>query len=50
MAWDGSGDQAVLIVSEKLNKREEEWTPILHNFFIGVENNMKIKLYPQEYR
>jgi len=50
MVRDESGDQAVLIVSEKLNKREEEWTPIPHNFFIGVENNMEIKLYPLECR
>jgi glutamine amidotransferase len=48
MVRDESGDQAVLIVSEKLNKREDEWTPIPHNFFIGVENNMEIKLYPLE--
>ncbi len=50
MVRDESGDQAVLIVSEKLNKCEEEWTPIPHNFFIGVENSMEIKLYPLECR
>lgn len=50
MMRNESGDQAVLIVSEKLNKREEEWTAIPHNFFIGVENNMEIKLYPLECR
>jgi len=50
MVRDESGDQAVLIVSEKLNKREEEWTPIPHNFFIGVENTMEVKLYPLECR
>lgn len=50
MVQDESGDRAVLIVSEKLNKREDEWTPIPHNFFIGVENNLQIRLYPLECR
>ena len=50
MVQDESGDRAVLIVSEKLNKHGEEWTPIPHNFFIGVGNNLQIKLYPLECR
>ena len=41
-----SGDKAVLIVSEKLNDHKEEWTPIPHNHFIAVENNMEISLSP----
>ena len=46
MVKDGPGDKAVLIVSEKLNDLEEEWTPIPHNHFIAVENNMEVSLYP----
>lgn len=46
MVQDESGDKAVLIVSEKLNDLEEEWTPIPPNHFIAVENNMEVSLYP----
>ena len=45
---DDSGKQAVLIESEKLNRREEDWTPIPHNHFISVGNNMEVSLYPLE--
>jgi glutamine amidotransferase len=48
MVQDDSGKQAVLIVSEKLNRRDEDWTPIPHNHFISVENNMKVSLFPLE--
>jgi glutamine amidotransferase len=46
MAKDDSGDKAVLIVSEKLNDNDSEWTGIPHNHFISVENNMKVSLSP----
>jgi glutamine amidotransferase len=48
MVQDDSGKQAVLIVSEKLNRREEDWTAIPHNHFISVENNMEVGLFPLE--
>jgi predicted glutamine amidotransferase len=48
MIQDESGDQAVLIVSEKLNRREEEWTAIPHNHFISVERNMQIGIHSLE--
>ena len=41
-----SYDKAVLIVSEKLNDFEEEWTAIPPNHFISVENNLKVSLNP----
>jgi glutamine amidotransferase len=46
MVQDESGDKAVLIVSEKLNNLEEEWTSIPPNHFIAVENNMDVSLSP----
>jgi predicted glutamine amidotransferase len=46
MVQDESGDKAVLIVSEKLNEHEEEWTPIPPNQFIAIESNMEISLSP----
>ena len=46
MVKDDSGDKAVLIVSEKLNDYDEEWTAIPYNHFIAVENNMEVKLSP----
>jgi glutamine amidotransferase len=48
MAQDESGDQAVLIVSEKLNHHREEWTPIPPNHFIAVDSDMEISLLPLE--
>jgi glutamine amidotransferase len=48
MRRDDSATQAVLIVSEKLNSRKQEWTAIPHNHFISVENNMEISLQPLE--
>ncbi len=46
MMKDESGDKAVLIVSEKLNDFEEEWTPIPPNHFIAIENNLDVSLHP----
>jgi glutamine amidotransferase len=46
MKKDESGDKAVLIVSEKLNDFDEEWTPIPPNHFIAVENSMEVSLSP----
>lgn len=48
MLQDESGRQAVLIVSEKLNSRKDEWIAIPHNHFIAVENNMDVSLHPLE--
>jgi glutamine amidotransferase len=48
MVQDESGDQAVLIVSEKLNHHTEEWTPIPPNHFIAVDSDMEISLLPLE--
>lgn len=46
MVKDDSDDKTVLIVSEKLNDFEEEWTAIPPNHFISVENNLKVSLNP----
>jgi predicted glutamine amidotransferase len=50
MLQDESGIRAVLIVSEKLNRRNHDWTAIPPNSFIAVENNMDISLHPLECR
>lgn len=48
MVRDESGVQAVLIVSERLTSRKEEWTTIPDNHFIAVENNLDISLHALE--
>ena len=41
-------EKAVLIVSEKLNNHDDEWTAIPHNHFIGVGENLEITLQAME--
>jgi predicted glutamine amidotransferase len=48
MIQDDSEDRAVLIVSEKLNNRKDEWTAIPDNHFIAVEKDLSISLHPLE--
>jgi predicted glutamine amidotransferase len=46
MKKNGAADQAVLIVSERLNDFDEEWTAIPPNHFIAVENDLKTSFLP----
>ena len=49
MVQDDSGTKAVLIVSEKLNNIEEEWTPIPQNHFVSVNRNLGVHLSPLDH-
>ena len=49
MERDGSKVESVLIVSEKLNDNEEEWTFIPHNHFIAVDRDLKVHLSPMQH-
>ena len=49
MAQDDSGTKAVLIVSEKLTDREEDWLPVPQNHFISVNRNLEVHLSPMEH-
>jgi hypothetical protein len=44
MVQGESGVEAVLIVSEKLNERPEDWIPIPPNHFIAVDTNREVHL------
>ena len=44
------GEKAVLIVSEKLTRREEDWHPIPPNHFISVDEKLSVRLIPMEPR
>jgi predicted glutamine amidotransferase len=46
MVRNGSKIETVLIVSEKLNKHEDEWTAIPQNHFIAVDNDLDIHMSP----
>ena len=48
MVQEDSDEKAVLIVSEKLNNYDDEWTAIPHNHFIAVRKNLDISLQPME--
>jgi glutamine amidotransferase len=41
--------QAVLIASEKLNDRQEEWKPVPQNHFIAVERDLTLHLSPMRH-
>ncbi len=43
---NGAEQAAVLIVSEKLNDREEDWTPVPSNHFISVARDLSVRLVP----
>ena len=49
MIQGDSGVDAVLIVSEKLNKHEEEWMPIPQNHFIAVDRDLGVHLDPLQH-
>lgn len=40
------GVRAVLVVSEKLNDHEEDWTPIPPNHFISVDSKLNVEISP----
>jgi predicted glutamine amidotransferase len=46
MLRNGSKIETVLIVSEKLNKYEDEWTAIPQNNFIAVDQDLEVHLSP----
>lgn len=46
MIREGSKAESVLVVSEKLNDYEEDWTPIPPNHFIAVDSNLEVHLSP----
>ena len=48
-AQDDSGTKAVLIVSEKLTDREEDWLPVPQNHFISVNRNLEVHLSPRKH-
>ena len=49
MAQDDSGTKAVLVVSEKLTDKEEDWLPVPQNNFISVNRNLEVHLSPMEH-
>ncbi len=47
MLSDGApGEKAVLIVSEKLTRFEDDWVPVPPNHYISVTTDLDVKLYP----
>ena len=44
MERNGSKNETVLIVSEKLNQLEDEWTVIPPNHFIAVDRDLNVQL------
>lgn len=46
MTQENTENKAVLVVSEKLTKKEEDWIPIPHNHFVSVNQNLEISLSP----
>jgi glutamine amidotransferase len=49
MIQGDSGVEAVLIVSEKLNRNEKEWIPIPQNHFIAVDRNLEVRMSPMNH-
>lgn len=49
MVPNGSASEAVLIVSEKLSKNEEDWIPVPPNHFIAVEKDLRVHLSKLEF-
>ena len=49
MVQDDSNSKAVLIVSEKLNKFENDWVPIPANHFIAVDSTLEVHLHPMSH-
>jgi len=49
MERNGSKNETVLIVSEKLNQLEDEWTVIPPNHFIAVDRDLDVHLSPMKH-
>ena len=49
MIRDGSKVKTVLIVSEKLNQHDDEWTVIPQNHFLAVNRDLDVHLSPMEH-
>ena len=49
MTRDGSNHESVLIVSEKLTEKENEWNVIPPNHFIAIDRDLQVHLSPMRH-
>ncbi|MDH4020877.1 MAG: hypothetical protein OEU84_14885, partial [Xanthomonadales bacterium] len=49
MTGDGLKVETVLIVSEKLTEKEDEWNVIPQNHFIAVDKDLQVHLSPMKH-